>query len=61
MSGLFVVGLAMYLIPTIIAFARHHPSRVAIAIVNLLFAWTIVGWIVAFVWALMGRRSYALR
>ncbi len=61
MSGIFVVGLAMYFIPAIIAFARHHPSRIAITIVNLLLAWTIIGWIAAFVWALMGRRTYALR
>ena len=61
MSGIFVVGLALYFIPTIVAFARVHPSRRSIAVVNVLTGWTVLGWVAAFVWALMGRRSYALR
>jgi hypothetical protein len=42
---------AMYLLPTIIAFKRRHMSRVAIAIINIFFGWTIYGWWNALIWA----------
>lgn len=43
--------VAMYLLPTIIAFKRRHMSRVAIAIINIFFGWTIYGWWTALLWA----------
>ena len=61
MSGILAVAVALYFIPTIIAFARRRPSRVAISVVNVVLGWTVIGWIAAFVWSLMGRRTYALR
>ena len=44
-----------YWAPTIVAFARRHPSRGGIAAVNLLLGWTFLGWIAALVWALSDR------
>ena len=54
-SGFIVLGgicLAIYLIPTIIAFARKVPSSVAIAVLNIFLGWSIIGFIVALVWSL---------
>lgn len=47
----FIVGFLLYWLPTIIAFCRNHHNRTAIAVVNLLLGWSIVGWIVALIWA----------
>lgn len=42
---------AGYFLPAVIAVTRGHGNRVAIAIANFLFGWTVVGWGVALVWA----------
>ncbi|MBD8902579.1 superinfection immunity protein [Methylobacterium bullatum] len=46
------VCIAIYGLPSIIAFHRHHPNRWVILAVNALFGGTLVGWVVALVWAL---------
>lgn len=50
--ALFVLAfLSVYLLPTWIAFARHHRNRFPIFIVNLLCGWMLVGWVVAMAWS----------
>jgi ABC-type transport system involved in cytochrome c biogenesis permease component len=49
------VGIALYFLPTIIAFFRGHLSAWAIFALNLLLGWTALGWIVAIVWSLTGN------
>lgn len=51
---LLILIVAIYLLPTLMAFARDHPRRGAIALVNILFGWTLLGWLICFVWALLG-------
>jgi hypothetical protein len=53
-GGLVVLGilLGMYLLPTIIAAARGHRQTGAIAGLNILLGWTVLGWIGSFVWSL---------
>ncbi|GJE15615.1 superinfection immunity protein [Methylobacterium marchantiae] len=46
------VCIAIYGLPSIIAFHRRHPNRWVILAVNGLFGGTLVGWVVALVWAL---------
>jgi len=41
-----------YMTPAAIAVKRRHPKRDAIRAVNLFLGWTVVGWVVAFVWSL---------
>jgi Superinfection immunity protein len=50
-----LIGLALYLLPTIIAAARRSTSLVGIILVNILLGWTFIGWIVALVWSLAGQ------
>ncbi|TYL86140.1 superinfection immunity protein [Bradyrhizobium cytisi] len=51
---------AAYLLPTTIAFkVRHHYARV-LAILNVVFGFTVLGWLGFFVWALIGPRKSAL-
>jgi hypothetical protein len=30
-----------------------HPRRQPLALVNILFGWTLIGWIAVFLWALL--------
>jgi hypothetical protein len=52
---LMILIVAIYMLPTLIAYGRDHPRRSMITLVNILFGWTLVGWLVVFVWALMGE------
>lgn len=43
--------LALYALPSIVAFKRKHKSKMAILIVNLFLGWTLVGWVIALAWS----------
>ena len=47
----FVLGLAVYFLPTIIALARKRRNTLAIFLLNFFLGWTLIGWVVALVWA----------
>ena len=51
-GGLLVVLVLLYFVPSIIAFRRMHHKRRAITGLNILLGWSVLGWIVAFLWAL---------
>jgi hypothetical protein len=61
--GLVCVGLLGfigYFLPSVIAAIRGHHNAVAIIVLNLLLGWTLIGWVVALVWAFTAveRRYY---
>lgn len=43
--------LAAYLIPTFVALGRKKQNALAIAALNVVLGWTLVGWAGALVWA----------
>jgi hypothetical protein len=43
---------AMYWLPTLIAVVRQAPSALGVALLNFFLGWTVIGWIMALVWAL---------
>jgi Superinfection immunity protein len=47
-----VLAALIYLLPTLIAYGRDIPQRQLITLVNVVFGWTLVGWIVASIWAM---------
>jgi hypothetical protein len=49
--GAVLAGL-LFLLPSIVAFIRHHQNRVGICAVNIILGLTLVGWVVAMIWAL---------
>nr|WP_294816076.1 superinfection immunity protein [uncultured Sphingomonas sp.] len=55
MSAAFIlaalIGMTIYLLPTIIAFARGHEQRVAIAFANGLAGWTAFVWFGLLIWS----------
>jgi hypothetical protein len=58
---LILLGIGIYLVPTIIAWRRLHPNRTTIFILNLLAGWTLVGWVAALVWSTSRKRIANLR
>jgi hypothetical protein len=54
----FVLGciasalIGLYLLPVLLAWARHVPDIGSIAVINILFGWTLAGWVIALALAL---------
>lgn len=47
-----VIGAAVfYFLPWLVALGRHKRNTVAIFLLNLLLGWTLIGWVIALVWA----------
>jgi hypothetical protein len=49
---LFCALLFLYFIPASVACRRAHHKAASIVILNLVLGWTLIGWVVALVWAL---------
>jgi Superinfection immunity protein len=47
----FGLPTVMYFLPSIIALARSKRDLLAIFLLNLFLGWSVIGWIVALVWA----------
>jgi hypothetical protein len=56
---LMILGLCLtpvvYFLPSVLAATRDHPAANGVFAVNLLFGWTVAGWIAAMVWVLMAK------
>lgn len=59
---LIVFALPIYFVPTIIAASRRHPLAIGVFLLNFFLGWTILGWIGAFIWSLIGssRQSHTV-
>jgi len=44
-------GFVFYFLPAIIALARSKRDVVSICLLNFFLGWTLIGWVIAFVWA----------
>jgi len=47
----FGFGFVMYFLPSILAFARNKRDTTGIVLLNFFLGWTMIGWVVALVWA----------
>ncbi len=54
---LIILGLAVYFIPTIVAFVSHQENRGAIMVLNIFLGWTFIAWVIALVWAVKKNRG----
>lgn len=52
---ILLFALAVYLIPTIIAFTRGHASKWGIGVLNIVLGWSLVFWVVALIWSLSNK------
>lgn len=49
---IFLISLISYFLPTIVASFRSAKRRALIFAINLVFGWTIIGWIATLIWAM---------
>ena len=52
MMSFILFWFAMYWLPTLVALVRQTPSALGVAMLNFFLGWTVIGWIVALLWAL---------
>ncbi|MCG8608927.1 MAG: superinfection immunity protein [Pseudomonadales bacterium] len=53
----FILAFAgfFYFVPTFIALKRNHTNVAAIAALNILLGWTLLGWIGSLIWSLTAQ------
>lgn len=56
MDTMYVIAVSIslilvYFIPAIVASHKKHKQQTAICILNLVFGWTVLGWLIALIWA----------
>jgi hypothetical protein len=52
---IFIVAiLAIYFVPTLVAWGK--PQVGSVFLLNLLLGWSLIGWVIALIWALGGGR-----
>ncbi|HEX3860598.1 MAG TPA: superinfection immunity protein [Stellaceae bacterium] len=54
---LLILILVLYMLPTLLAFARDIPRRKLVTVINIILGWTLIGWLVAFLWATLERST----
>ena len=54
-----LISVSVYLAPTFSAFFLRHPRRWFIAVLNVLFGWSVIGWFILIVWAWAGDEKKA--
>lgn len=47
----FAIVTALYFVPTIVAGMRKKRNLVSIGLLNFFLGWTVIGWIIALIWA----------
>ena len=52
---LLLLIVAIYMLPTLVAYARDIPQRHIITVLNIILGWTLIGWVVCFLWALLAE------
>jgi hypothetical protein len=57
---LCVVAFVIHFLPTIVAWNRDAKSFWWIFALNFFFGWTLIGWVIALVWAFQDRPRYGL-
>ncbi|OCK53110.1 hypothetical protein BA768_00705 [Chryseobacterium sp. CBo1] len=52
-----LIIIPVYFIPTFVASSRKKANTSAIFILNLFLGWSLIGWVVALVWALSNNET----
>lgn len=48
-----IAACFIYMIPTCVAASRRHRNTIAIAVLNIFFGWTLLGFVGCLVWSLI--------
>ncbi len=52
----FGFGFLAYFLPTVIALVRERHDKFSIFLLNFFFGWSIIGWVIALLWACKSDR-----
>jgi hypothetical protein len=52
-----ILLLGLYFLPVIVAFIKEKKNAWAIFALNLCLGWTLIGWVIALVWALTYEKN----
>lgn len=55
--GSVVAAALIYFLPAVVAERRGHHQKQAILLLNLFFGWSVIGWLVALIWAATAVRN----
>lgn len=50
-----IAALVIHFLPAFVAWNRRAEHFVWILLINILFGWTLIGWVIALVWAMQDR------
>lgn len=50
--ALIFIGALLYILPSIIAGYKESKDYTGIWLINIFLGWTVIGWVVALLWAL---------
>lgn len=50
-----LVFAVIYFMPSIVGRNRDHKNKLGIFVLNLALGWTLIGWLVALIWACSGQ------
>jgi hypothetical protein len=53
------IAFLLYFLPTFVARGRGNPNKTAVFVLNLFLGWSLIGWIIALVWACTGEARKA--
>lgn len=48
---LLLIAIIIYFMPASVASNRLHMNRTSIMVLNLFLGWTLIGWLIALIWA----------
>ena len=51
-TALILIAIGLYWAPTILAVSNRKANAGAIGALNFFLGWTLIGWVVALVWAM---------
>lgn len=46
-----LIIIALYFLPTIVGYSSKKKNAAAIMTLNIFLGWTLIGWVIALVWA----------
>jgi hypothetical protein len=53
-----VVAFVLHFLPALVAWNRRAENFVWILLINIFFGWTLIGWVIALVWAMQDRPRF---
>lgn len=54
---IIIILFCIYFLPAIIANMKGHSSENLIAMLNLCFGWTLIGWLLCLGWAMDAKKA----